>query len=99
LDSQNCRFLGCFYQSELYAILFLRYLFVIVLAIRNEIDMIETGKLDKHNNPLKVSVLTFKLSNAESNKMLILANRATRLQISHKHGTIGFVRNGAVRRF
>jgi len=26
-----------------------------VLAIRNEIDMIESGKLDKLNNPLKVS--------------------------------------------
>jgi len=28
---------------------------LLVLAIRNEIDMIETGKLDQYNNPLKVS--------------------------------------------
>jgi len=27
-----------------------------VLAIRNEIDMIETKKLDRYNNPLKVNV-------------------------------------------
>jgi len=30
---------------------------LLVLAIRNEIDLIERGKMDKHNNPLKVSVL------------------------------------------
>jgi len=28
---------------------------MVVLAIRNEIDLIERGTLDKHNNPLKVS--------------------------------------------
>jgi len=30
---------------------------MVVLAIRSEIEMIERGKLDQHNNPLKVSVL------------------------------------------
>jgi len=37
--------------------LFLFISLMVVLAIRNEIDMIARGKLDKHNNPLKVSVL------------------------------------------
>ena len=32
---------------------------LVVLAIRNEIDMIETGKLDQYNNPLKVSMVDF----------------------------------------
>jgi len=30
---------------------------MVALAIRSEIDLIERGKMDKHNNPLKVSVL------------------------------------------
>jgi len=32
-------------------------MWVFVLAIRNEIDMIETGKFDQYNNPLKVNVV------------------------------------------
>jgi len=45
---------------------------LLVLAIRNEIDLIERGKMDKHNNPLKVS-----------NVLIIVLNNAVFIRLEH----------------
>ena len=48
--------MSCFFESQCnLETSSIYFSLLVVLAIRSEIDMIETGKLDQRNNPLKVS--------------------------------------------